>query len=94
VTINREGGVFANSLFVMQVLNAAVRLITGEPVFLFELRTIAARDYAADAELDPVLVLFGLFFGSSSGGLAVARITGPNFSGKSYRANQHEKSAR
>jgi hypothetical protein len=78
----------------MQVLYAAVRLIAWQPVFLFELRAIATRDYAANTELDPVLVLCGLFRGRSRR-LAIARLTGANRGGsKRSRANQHEESAR
>jgi len=49
VTIHREGGVFANSLFVMHILNAAVRLIAWQPVLFLELRTIATRYHSANA---------------------------------------------
>jgi hypothetical protein len=95
VAINCKGRVFAKSLFVMQTLDPAVRLITWQPVFLLELRPVAARYYAADAELDPVVVFFGLLFRGRSCCLAIARVTGADRrSGKDSRKNQHQESAR
>ena len=45
----------------MQILNAAVRLITWQPLFLLELRAVATRYHSANAEFDPILVFWGLF---------------------------------
>jgi hypothetical protein len=50
----------------MQILDATVRLIAWEPVLLLELRAIAARDHAADSELNPIFVFFGLLFSGGS----------------------------
>jgi hypothetical protein len=95
VAINCKGRVFAKSLFVMQTLDPAVRLIAWQPVLLFELRAIAVCDYSANTELDPVRVFFWLFFRGHSRGLAIARFTGANRSGsKRPHADQHEESAR
>jgi hypothetical protein len=64
-------------------------------VFLFELRTIAARDDSADSELDPILVFFGLLFsGGSSDRLVIARTGANPGGGKCSRKNQHQDSAR
>src|SRR5256885_400644 len=63
VTIDRKLRVFADSSLQVQILNTAVSLIAWKPVFLFELRTIAASDDSADSELDPIFVFLGLLFG-------------------------------
>src|SRR6516162_11100514 len=95
MTINREQAVFVKGPFEVQFLDAAVRLIARQPMFLFELRAITAGDDSAHGELNPVLVLFRLIFGSRSGhGFAVACVTGVNSNScKSSRKNQHEESA-
>src|SRR5215471_19202890 len=78
----------------MQILDAAVRLVARQPMFLFELRAIAAGYYSAYPELNPILVLFGLFFGSRSRGLAIALTGAHRSDGKASRTDQHEKSKR
>ena len=96
MAINCKGRVFAKSLFVMQTLDPAVRLITWQPVFLLELRPVAARYYAADAELDPVVVFFGLLFRGVAV-VALPSLVSPArtaSSGKDSRKNQHQESAR
>ena len=59
VAVDRKQAVLAESPLKVQVLDAAVRLIAWQPVLLLELCLIAARDYSANAELDPVLVFSG-----------------------------------
>ena len=79
----------------MQIPDAAVRLIAWQPVLFLELRAIAARYYTADAELDPVFVLFSLLFCGRSRGFAIACVTGANCGcGTSPSANQHKEFAR
>src|SRR4051812_3583056 len=63
VTSDRELSVFADSSLQVQILYTAVGLIAWKPVFLFELRTIAASDDSAHSELDPIFVFLGLLFG-------------------------------
>ena len=93
MTIDREDAVFVESSFEVQILDATVNLIARQPVFLFELRAVAARDDSADCELNPVLVLFGLFF-CCRRGLAIALTGAHRSDGKTSRANQHEQSRR
>src|SRR5205823_10639902 len=66
VTIDREQSIFVESPFEVQILDATVRLIAWQPVLLLELRAIATRYYAADSELDPIFVFFGLLFRGGS----------------------------
>ena len=77
----------------MKILDTAVRLVARQPVFLFELAAITARYYPTDAQLDPIFVLFGLFFGRRNG-LAIALTGAQPSGGKSSRANQHKEFAR
>src|SRR5206468_3685769 len=94
VTIDREQSIFVERPFEVQILDATVRLIAWQPVLLLELRTITTRYYAADAELDPILVFFGLLFrGGSSDRFAIRSGANPS-SGKGSRKNQHKESAR
>ena len=60
-SIDGEGAVFPDRLFIVQILYPAEHFITGQSVFLFELRAIAVRDHPADAQLDPVFGFGGLF---------------------------------
>jgi hypothetical protein len=73
----------------VQILDTAVNLIARQPVFLFELRAIAARDDSPDSELDPIFVFFSFLFRSSRDGLLIARTTANSSSGESSRKNQH-----
>ena len=59
VAVDRKQAVLAERPLKVQVLDAAVRLIAWQPVLLLELCLIAAGDYSANPELDPVLVLSG-----------------------------------
>ncbi len=59
VAVDRKQAVLAERPLKVQVLDAAVRLIAWQPVLLLELCLIAAGDYSANTELDPVLVLPG-----------------------------------
>jgi hypothetical protein len=95
VAIDRKQAVFVESTFEVQILDAAVRLIARQPVFLFELCAIAARDDSADSELDPVFVFFRLLFGGRGSYSFTIACPAANPSGsKSSRKNQHEESAR
>ena len=67
VTIDRKQAVFVESSLKVQILDAAINLIARQPVFLFELCAIAARDHAADGELNPIFVFFRLLFGRRRG---------------------------
>src|SRR5205823_6603244 len=60
VTVDRKYAVFVEGSLEVQILDAAVNLIARQPMFLFELRAVAARDHSADTELDPVFILFWL----------------------------------
>ena len=81
VTIDRKHAVLVESSFKVKILDAAINLIARQPVFLLELRAIAAGDDSADSELDPILVFFGLLFRcGGSYRFAIAR-TGANSSG-------------
>ena len=61
VAVDRKQAVLAESPLKVQVLDAAVRLIAWQPVLLLELCLIAAGDYSANTELDPVFVFRGFF---------------------------------
>src|SRR5690349_12773947 len=79
----------------MKIRDASVRLIRGQPVFLFELRPIAACDHSPNTEFNPVLVLFRCRLGRRSDCCLAVAFTGSNSSGdKSPRKNQHKESAR
>jgi hypothetical protein len=95
VTIDRKHAVFIESSLKVQILDAAINLIARQPVFLFELGAIAASDHAADAELNPIFVFFGLLFGRRCGySFAIARPTANPGGGKCSRKNHYQESAR
>jgi hypothetical protein len=80
VAVDRKQAVLAERPLKVQVLDAAVRLIAWQPVLLLELCLIAAGDYSANTELDPVFVFRGFFccccHRFSIGGFAGAQRTG------------------
>jgi hypothetical protein len=65
-------------------------LIARQPVFLFELCAIALRDHAANGELNPIFVFFGLLFGGRCRhSFAIVRPPTNPCGDKCSRKNQH-----
>src|SRR5205814_4395587 len=93
VTIDRKQAILVESLLKMQVLDAATNITARQPVFLFELRAIAMRYYAANTEFDPVFVLWRLFCCRCHRFFIRRFASTKRAGGKSSRANQREESA-